>query len=667
MNTEHHQPALDGLRAIAVALVVLYHVGIEPLAGGSIGFAIAFVVSGYLLTVPLVARLDRDRPVRWADYLVRRVERIGPALVVSVLGATVVLRWALAPEARVGAGAGYRAGLLLVGNWHLIGETTGPIALDGSVGAAQHLWAVGVLAQFSLLWPVVITALYWAGRRLPGAPEITVRVAIVVLALASAGAAWWLAGDHPARGLYGTDTRAHQFLLGALVAVMPRQVKRFLRRRRLIGAGLSLLAVAALIGLASDLVELGQVQRGTFAALATLVVVAAIDRSDATLTRSLRLDPLPYLGRLAHGTYLWHWPALLVLQELAPDAQRYQLAVVVVPIALGLAALTYELVERPIQSKERFDLSRSAMAASVAVVAMFLGGVVVTPALDAGVRTGPAADQVLVDRFTRVPADLDLDAERQQQAIASVTDQCDDDTIQACSMVEGPGARMVLLGDTMAIPLIPALEDVARAHEASLSTEVLPGCPWQAGVDVPNTVADRNCDTATAELYGRILPELDPDVVVVSSGFLSFLPQVTTYDPDDDLAVEMRSQTLRTLDVIRSIADHVVLVDPMPVAPTNPIACLSDSEWLEDCRFVVDDEGLWIEDYYRDLAEVRRDVVIADLDGLVCPYLPICDPVIAGEVVRLERQNPTQEFGATLAEPIGALLELYGVLETDAG
>ena len=157
----------------------------------------------------------------------------------------------------------------------------------------------------------------------------------------------------------------------------PRLAKRwFLRHQRLVAGGLGLLAVVALGVLASDVVAIGPVQRGMAAALATLVVVAAIERSDGTLRRSLRANPLPYLGRLAHGTYVWHWPVFVVIGALAPDAQPYQLAILTLLLGLALAALTHELVERPIQSQERFGLARGKKVGYLAASVIFGVGMV---------------------------------------------------------------------------------------------------------------------------------------------------------------------------------------------------------------------------------------------------------------------------------------------------
>jgi hypothetical protein len=118
------------------------------------------------------------------------------------------------------------------------------------------------------------------------------------------------------------------------------------------------------------------------------------------------------------------------------------------------------------------------------------------------------------------------------------------------------------------------------------------------------------------------------------------------------------------VDRLGEVADQVVLIEPMPVAPFDPLGCLVAADWLEDCRFVVPPDRPWIEQAYRELAEARPEVAVLDIDRLVCPYLPICDPVIGGEVVRRDVLHLTQGFGATLAEPIDEFLDARGAFTT---
>lgn len=665
MNTEDHEPAFDGMRAVAVLAVVLFHAGIGPLAGGSSGVAVALVISGYLLTWQLAGRLEVGQPIRWQTYLLRRGERILPALLVSVVVSAVVLRWALAPEARELAASGYRAGLLLVGNWQLIADTTGPVGTTVPEGAGQHLWAVGVLAQLTLVWPMLLTVLFRLGRRLPGAPVNTARLGTAALAAASLAAAIGLADDQEARALFGTDTRAHQFLFGAMLALAPLRAQRALRRRRVPAALLGLAAVAASVVLVSDLVPVDPVARAAAAAAAATVILAAVERSPGLLRRTLAADPLPYLGRLAHAAFLWHWPVIVVIGQVAPDAQPYQVASLTVLVAWGLAALTRELVERPVQEQEQGGplLGRALVTGTAAVLVVFVGLVVVPPALDPDADR-PTPTEVAVDAFHPLPPDLELDPDVLAAAADEATADCIDRDPGRCTVVAGEGVHVVLLGDSLAAPLIPALEQVAQARGLRLSVVLVPGCPWQEGVYFPNRGALHPCDAATADVHGRILPALDPDVVVISAALLSLNPTATAYDPGDALAAELRLQTPVMVDRLGDLADHVVLVDPLPVAPFDPLGCLAAADWLEDCRFVVPTERPWIEEAYRELAEARREVAVLDLDRSVCPYLPICDPVIGGQVVRRDALHLTQGFGATLAEPIDAFLEARGAFTT---
>jgi peptidoglycan/LPS O-acetylase OafA/YrhL len=665
VNNEDHLPAFDGLRAVAVVVVVVFHVGIEELSGGSIGFAVAYVLSGYLVTSTLAARLETGRPIRWGRYFVRRGERLLPAHLAAGVVSVLVLRWVITPDARELAAEGYRAGLLLVGNWQLIADSPGPVGDAVPAGAGQHLWAVGVLAQFTVVWPLLLTVLHRVGGRLRWSTEASVRSMVLVLALGSTALALWMAGENEARAFYGTDTRAHQFLFGALLALAPLRVGQVLKRRRALASGLNLLAVGGSVLLATDLVPLGPVPRGTIAAVAAVVVLAAVERSAGLLRGALGATPLPYLGRISHATFLWHWPVIVVLAEVAPEAQRYQVAILALLVGAGLAALTHELLERPFQAQIDFTTGRSALAGCVAVLVLFFGVVVVSPALEPGAGSSTTASESVVDAFSPVPRDLDLDAESLVAAADDAAVDCIDEPVEACTIVEGEGPHLLLLGDGLAVPLIPALEEIARSRGLQLSVVLVPGCPWQEGVDFPNTGALHPCDTATADVYGRILPGLDPDVVVVSSAFLTITPDVTDFDPADTLASALRSQTPVSVDRLRALADHVVLLDPTPMAPADPLSCLALADWLEDCRFVVRDDDPWVEAAYRELAEARSGVSVVDIDPLVCPYLPICDPVIGGQVVRRDALHLTQGFGATLADPIGELLDARGLFEEE--
>ncbi len=642
--------------------MVLFHAGVEPLSQGSVGFAVAFVVSGYLLTGTLLGRFETDRPPRWRSYPLRRGERLLPALLASTLLSVPVLRWVLSVDVQDRAADTFRAGVLLVGNWQIIGDASGPVAPAIIEGAGQHLWAVGVLAQLSLIWPVVLIVLHRLGRIMPGAPVLTVRVGTLVLTVASVAGAWILSGESEARALYGTDTLAHQFLLGALLALAPLTIQRSLRRRKVLAAALGLVASLVTVVLATDLVPLDPVPRGTVVALAAALLLAAIERSPGVLRRAFATDPLPYLGRIAHGTYLWHWPVIVATLELAPAAQPYQVGVVAVVVGAGLAALTHELIERPVQSQEAVGLGRSAFTGAMALAVVFLGLVVVHPALQPEPGVDTTTEGPGTPLFTSVPRDLALDSRAlSRQAVAAEVD-CRERSPDACTVVEGNGSHVVLLGDSLVVPLIPAFEAIARSRDLSLSVVLTHGCPWQGELGTPVDGVAQPCDEITADIYDRILPALEPSVVVVGPGAVATTLGLTPFDRVDPVAAALELQTPPAVDRLDRLADRVVLIEPMPVVPADPLACLERAEWLEDCRFVTPEERPWIELTYLRLTEPRRRLVVLDLDPLVCPYLPICDPVISRQVVRRDPLHLTQGFGATLDAPLEELLDLHGLL-----
>ena len=170
------------------------------------------------------------------------------------------------------------------------------------------------------------------------------------------------------------------------------------------------------------------------------------------------------------------------------------------------------------------------------------------------------------------------------------------------------------------------------------------------------------CDEITADIYDRILPALEPSVVVVGPGAVATTLGLTPFARVAPVAAALELQTPPAVDRLDRLADRVVLIEPMPVVPADPLACLERAEWLEDCRFVTPEERPGIELTYLRLTEPRRRLVVLDLDPLVCPYLPICDPVISRQVVRRDPLHLTQGFGATLDAPLEELLDLHGLL-----
>jgi peptidoglycan/LPS O-acetylase OafA/YrhL len=364
-------PALDGLRAIAVALVLADHGGIPGVSGGFIGVDVFFVLSGFLITSLLLDELGRTGRIELAGFWIRRARRLLPALLLMVLTVGAA-RELLPAQALTGLRNDALAAFFWVANWRFVAQKTDYFTQGAPPSPLQHTWSLGVEEQYYFVWPILLVAVTlmlaararrYFRRATAGGVRFATFLIATVGALASAGVAIVLASDSTRDRIYfGTDTRAEALLTGAAAAaLLVRDWPSLNRGWCLIGTrwGRRVARFLPLLGLAG-LAAATHYATGSAAefhhglligvAIASVVVVAPVAMEQrGAIARLLALKPLVWLGTISYGVYLWHWPIFLALNGERTGWSGPPLFAARCAATVAFAAVSWWLIEQPIR------------------------------------------------------------------------------------------------------------------------------------------------------------------------------------------------------------------------------------------------------------------------------------------------------------------------------
>ncbi|MCH8850819.1 MAG: acyltransferase, partial [Chloroflexi bacterium] len=353
---------LDGLRALAVIAVLLFHAELfwSPVrfAGGFLGVDVFFVLSGYLITSLLLAERGRGGAIDVRAFWLRRARRLLPAVVLLIVGLLVYAAIFL-PDDVAALRVDVLAAFAYVTNWYLIFDHQSYFESWGRPSLLQHLWSLAIEEQFYLLWPL----LFAGGIRVLRPTGLLIALLAGAAASAVLMTVLYQNGADTSRIYYGTDTRAMALLLGSALAFVwtPERAQAAAGRARVLAldiAGFASLGVLVyfFIWLSADNPFLYQ---GGFAmtAVASVVVIAALVQSGSRLGFALGLQPLRWVGQRSYSIYLWHWPVYMVTRPgLDVSFDGWQLLAFRLAIVVVLAELSYRIVEMPIR---RGALSRA--------------------------------------------------------------------------------------------------------------------------------------------------------------------------------------------------------------------------------------------------------------------------------------------------------------------
>ncbi len=691
----HFRPDIEGLRAVAVLAVVLFHAGLPGIGGGFIGVDVFFVVSGFLITGLLWREAAETGTIRLVRFYGARARRLLPAAA-TVLVATVIGAVLLLPplQARSVIGDGL-AGALYAGNYRFAMQGTEYLRADAAPSPLQHYWSLGVEEQFYLLWPALILGIAWIlGRTTKRAGVEAMRsaapYALVLAALAGLSFLLSLAwtGGWPSWAFFSLPTRAWELAAGGLVALSVGLWRRIpAPAAAAVGWGGLALIVFACIQIRES-----TPYPGTAALLPVLgtamVIVAGCAAPRLGVGRFLSWPLMRSTGRLSYSWYLWHWPVLVLAPALLGQQLSLAGRLAMVLVSLGLAILTLHLIEDParfaaaLRASGVRSLATGAVVTAVAVCASLVllamrpvpvgAGEALVPAANA-VRDATSAgsapvssprDQVRAAvaasaHLRAVPSDLTPSlgaahgAKPETFVNGCVRSWLETDHPECVSGDPEGETTVVLFGDSHAAMWEPALNSIAQQRHWRQVTIGKATCPPQ-DMPIRSPYLGRTfteCEQWRAAIYDQFR-KAPPDLVVIDMsrrygadfGF-------TSYDE------QWLDGLKRLVNGVRSTGARALVLGPVPDPHSTVPTCLSahmdDAQaCAPDRSDALDTAGIAAEK----VATAEGGGLYADLDDLFCTA-ERC-PVIVGDTLVFRDDNHiTVEYARQLGPALGELVE----------
>jgi peptidoglycan/LPS O-acetylase OafA/YrhL len=675
----YFRPDIQGLRALAIALVFVYHLAPTYLTGGFIGVDVFFVISGYLISSHLLREAEVSGRLHLGKFYARRARRLLPASLTVLLLVAVVTLVAVPRTLWVQSLTNIAAAAAYFENWALAASSVDYLAAGTATNPVQHYWSLSTEEQFYLVWPLlVLIAVFIVTRRRAQLSSLRNTVAVVfgVVAAGSLVASVLWTYSNQSTAYFATPVRAWEFAVGGLVSLLPRFGPERWRRSRIVAGWAALLLIVA----AALLFTGGTLFPGFAAALpvAGSALLLAVDAPQGrlALTRLLALRPVQWLGDVSYSLYLVHWP-LLVLPTMIWPTLPYASRLLAVPAGLLVAALLNRFVERPflrspaLATRLRLGVPRAVLlmtaGAMAVVILVCVPGVVTTQreinvdraALSRVIEKMPGclgalsveascAGDPAVSTAALVPSPLiaaDDVADRQCLQHQTRTD------VLTCEFGPKGGTPVALIGDSHAHQWLPVLRQIASERGWRVTTYLRANCPVLD--DGPGLVGSA---AQCAEWGHGVLR----DATAAKYSFV-FVSAHNEWNGAAPAASQQAAAFARAWRKLQASGARVVVVQDTPqpawTRVSDPVSCVVTEKRPSDCSF-----GLAESTSPSDpLLSARRElpgVGLIDLNSVICPG-GTCAGVQGGVVVYRDEGHLTSTYVRTLAQAFDSRLPAF--------
>ncbi|WP_271207043.1 acyltransferase family protein [Curtobacterium pusillum] len=668
------RPDIEGLRALAVLAVVTEHTFATP-SGGFLGVDVFFVISGYLITRSLLDEVHRTGRIRIGRFWLRRVRRLAPAFL-AMAGTTAVALLLLFPsQDPVSLLTPLGAAVASVSNWWFISQGTDYFGGFDVVSPFQHTWSLSVEEQFYALWPLLIVLSTWIVRRRTGtvrSSPLLKRLLLAFLTLAvcsSLAAAFVTSVDDPQTAYFSTATRAWELAAGAMLAVFIGSARPVSERSGLV------LVIGGMTLIVSGMVffapSVPMPVPGAVPAVVGTVLVLVGGRSPRGGTWLLENRVSRFFGRISYSLYLWHFPILIIVQQVHPEALWS-----VIPVSCAFAAASFSFIERPmlaggartVPSSLRRTFTAAGTIASTAVAMAAIGAalptstVITAPAHAAPTPTSSVdARQESLERALRETNwDTALHDDGRHPGGPDPRD-CGRLSLELpeekCTFGASDAEHtVVLVGDSIAGAWSEAVIELMRTTRPSRKVVVLArnGCPFidaevQRGIE---------CGRVQQQVIDRVA-DLRPDAVIIGSR-MDGIP----FEQVDGRGVLTASQFERAsasmLEELRGTTG-VVLQLTAPPAGKDPARCHVRFGSPQACTQRVSQEWLSRMASTERVAD-KHDVRLVDTRPLVSVD-GLTPGTADGAFIRTDAVHVTPSFSRASAPALGELIDEAGGLD----
>jgi peptidoglycan/LPS O-acetylase OafA/YrhL len=658
-DTRVWRPDIEGLRGLAVLLVVCFHAGVPGLRGAFVAVDVFFVLSGFFLTTTLTRKLVTDDGFDLADVYARRAWRLLPAMAFMLLATLSMSMLLYAPIDRPAVADNLGPVALFASN--LTFASSGVNYFSAGANPLLHTWTLGVEWQLALFFPALILALAWLGRRNAGAETgaerrmiimRTVFTGIVIVGAISFGVSVWISRSAPMWAYFGPHTRLWSFAAGAATAFIAGG------GQSIFGASVKRIGVAQITGLAAILVPALLYDRSLpypgAIALApvggTVLLLAGGEGSGATLLgRVLSSRPLVWIGRVSYPWYLWHWPLMVLGGMLAPGiGVRGRLLWGIA--GLVVAVITRRYVERPLNNHlmprvfaGRPLLYAAGVCAALVIVAQWTSVRSKRYVARTVHRTYAAAREDRMDHGCWATAAADLSGSE-------------------CAFGDERSRTVIaLLGDSHAEHWLGGLDPAGKAHGWRVEAHVMGGCPVSDFSGLTSGATSRryrDCNRYREAVLTHLVNQ-KPRAVILSS-FDSYMETGDGALSEYQVHESAWTRGLRrTYSRLSRAGISVIVIRGTPRVPFDVPSCLSRRDarlpFATDCTYEPDRALIARARRAQDSAARGLNVRFVDMNDQVCASAR-CATMRRGVVMFTDDNHLTATFARSMAGVLGERL-----------